>query len=99
MLSPRRGAQPAFAVRASLIPKISGSSSRARANRSNLRILLTPCCSAKERRASPWANVADVVEAPEPSIGGAEIQGGPRVILNVAEQYGADTVEVTKNLE
>ena len=45
------------------------------------------------------ANVADVVEAPEPPIGGAEIEGGPGVILNVAEQYAADTVEVTKKLE
>ncbi|WP_407175934.1 efflux RND transporter permease subunit [Bradyrhizobium sp. STM 3562] len=44
-------------------------------------------------------NVADVVEAPEPPIGGAEIQGGPGVILNVAEQYAADTLEVTKNVE
>ena len=45
------------------------------------------------------ANVADVVEAPEPPIGGAGIQGGPGVILNVAEQYGADTLVVTKKLE
>ena len=44
-------------------------------------------------------NVADVVDAPEPPIGGAEIQGGPGVILNVAEQYGADTLAVTKKLE
>jgi CzcA family heavy metal efflux pump len=45
------------------------------------------------------ANVADVVEAPEPPIGGAEIQGKPAVILNVAEQYAADTLAVTKQLE
>jgi len=44
-------------------------------------------------------NVADVVDAPEPPIGGAEIQGGPGVILNVAEQYGADTLEVTRQVE
>ena len=44
-------------------------------------------------------DVADVVDAPEPPIGGAEIQGGPGVILNVAEQYAADTIEVTKKLE
>jgi CzcA family heavy metal efflux pump len=44
-------------------------------------------------------NVADVIEAPEPPIGGASIQGKPGVILNVAEQYAADTVEVTKRLE
>lgn len=44
-------------------------------------------------------NVADVIEAPEPPIGGASIQGKPGVILNVAEQYGVDTVEVTKRVE
>jgi CzcA family heavy metal efflux pump len=44
-------------------------------------------------------NVADVVEAPEPPIGGAAIQGKPGVILNVSEQYGANTVEVTKAVE
>lgn len=44
-------------------------------------------------------DVASVVDAPEPPIGGAEIQGGPGVILNVAEQYAADTIEVTRKLE
>ena len=44
-------------------------------------------------------NVARVVEAPEPPIGGATIQGRPGVILNVAEQYGADTVAVTRKVE
>ncbi len=44
-------------------------------------------------------NVADVVEAPEPPIGGAGIQGDPGVILNVAEQYAADTLEVTRKVE
>ena len=44
-------------------------------------------------------NVADVVEAPEPRIGGAAIQGKPGVILNVSEQYGANTVEVTNAVE
>ncbi len=44
-------------------------------------------------------NVADVVEAPEPPIGGAAIQGRPGVILNVAEQYAADTLKVTENVE
>jgi CzcA family heavy metal efflux pump len=44
-------------------------------------------------------NVAKVVEAPEPPIGGATIQGRRGVILNVAEQYGADTVAVTKAVE
>ncbi len=36
-------------------------------------------------------NVADVVDAPEPPIGG--------VILNLAEQYAADTLQVTENVE
>ena len=45
------------------------------------------------------ANVADVVEAPEPPIGGAAVQGPPGVILNVAEQYAADTLKVTENVE
>jgi CzcA family heavy metal efflux pump len=45
------------------------------------------------------SNVADVVEAAEPPIGGGNIQGKPGVILNVAEQYAADTVDVTKRVE
>jgi len=44
-------------------------------------------------------NVADVVDAPEPPIGGAAIQGRPGVILNLAEQYAADTLQVTENVE
>ncbi len=44
-------------------------------------------------------NVARVIVAPEPPIGGATIQGELGVILNVAEQYGADTLEVTKKAE
>ncbi len=53
----------------------------------------------REAASVTLANVADVVEAPEPPIGGAGIQGGPGVILNVAEQYGADTLVVTNKLE
>ncbi len=45
------------------------------------------------------ANVARVLEAPEPPIGAAAIDGGRGVILNVSEQYGANTVEVTKAVE
>jgi len=44
-------------------------------------------------------NVADVVDAPEPPIGGAGIEGRPGVILNVAEQYAADTLKVTQKVE
>ena len=43
--------------------------------------------------------MADVVEAPEPAIGGAAIMGQTGVVLNVEEQYGANTVEVTKAVE
>jgi CzcA family heavy metal efflux pump len=45
------------------------------------------------------ASVADVVEASQPPIGGAAIQGKPGVIINVSAQFGANTVEVTKALE
>jgi CzcA family heavy metal efflux pump len=44
-------------------------------------------------------NVAEIIDAPEPPIGGAVIQGKLGVILNVAEQYGGNTVEVTRALE
>ncbi|HCL61386.1 MAG TPA: CusA/CzcA family heavy metal efflux RND transporter, partial [Rhizobiales bacterium] len=45
------------------------------------------------------ANVADVVEAPEPPIGGAAIDGVTGVQLVISEQYGTNTVEVTQRLE
>jgi Cu/Ag efflux pump CusA len=45
------------------------------------------------------ANVANVVEAPEPAIGAAAINGQPGVVLNVSEQYEANTVEVTRRVE
>ncbi len=44
-------------------------------------------------------NVADVVEAPVPAIGAAAIMGQPGVVLDISEQYGANTVEVTTRLE
>jgi CzcA family heavy metal efflux pump len=43
-------------------------------------------------------NVAEVVEAPEPPIGGAAIEGKPGVVLNLAEQYAADTLKVTQDV-
>lgn len=43
--------------------------------------------------------VADVVQAPEPPIGAAAIEGRPGVILDVSEQYGANTVEVTQAVQ
>ncbi len=44
-------------------------------------------------------DVANVVEAPEPPIGAAAIDGKPGVVMNVSEQYGANTVEVTRGVE
>jgi CzcA family heavy metal efflux pump len=44
-------------------------------------------------------NVADVVAAPEPAIGGAAIAGKPGVVLDVSEQYGTNTIEVTTAVE
>src|SRR5262249_47208998 len=38
-------------------------------------------------------------EAPEPAIGGAAIMGEPGVVINVDEQYGANTAEVTRGIE
>ncbi|HYM74876.1 MAG TPA: efflux RND transporter permease subunit [Candidatus Dormibacteraeota bacterium] len=44
-------------------------------------------------------DVAQVVEAPEPMVGAAAIQGTPGVILVVSSQYGANTLEVTQGAE
>ena len=44
-------------------------------------------------------DVATVTEAPEPPVGAGAIQGKPGVVLNIEEQYGADTVAVTKAVE
>jgi CzcA family heavy metal efflux pump len=44
-------------------------------------------------------NVADVIDAPEPAIGGAAIDSKLGVIINVSEQYGANTVTVTNAVE
>lgn len=44
-------------------------------------------------------NVADVVDAPEPPIGGATIMGRPGVVLMVSGQFGSNTVEVTRQVE
>src|SRR3984893_8372163 len=44
-------------------------------------------------------DVADVVDAPEPPIGGAAVMGKAGVILVVSGQYGANTVEVTQRVE
>ncbi len=44
-------------------------------------------------------DVAQVVEAPEPPISAASVMGKPGVVLNIWAQYGANTLEVTENLE
>lgn len=44
-------------------------------------------------------DVADVIQAPEPAIGAASIMGEPGVVINVTEQYGANTLDVTKGVE
>ena len=45
------------------------------------------------------ADVADVVAAPEPPIGAAQVDGRPGVILLVGAAYGANTLEVTAGVE
>jgi CzcA family heavy metal efflux pump len=44
-------------------------------------------------------DVADVIEAPEPTISGAAIMGVPGVVMNIDEQYGANTLDVTKGID
>src|SRR5216684_1512002 len=44
-------------------------------------------------------DVADIVEAPEPAVGGAAIMGQPGVVMNIDEQYGANTMDVTAGIE
>lgn len=44
-------------------------------------------------------DVAAVVEGAEPMFGDAHIMGGPGVLLALASQYGANTLEVTQVLE
>ena len=44
-------------------------------------------------------DVADVVNAPEPAIGGAAIQGKPGVVLLVSGQLGANTIDVSDRIE
>lgn len=44
-------------------------------------------------------DVANVVTAPEPPIGGALIDGRPGIMLMISQQYGANTREVTTRAE
>jgi CzcA family heavy metal efflux pump len=43
--------------------------------------------------------VADVINAPEPPIGGAAVMGKPGVVLLVSGQLGANTIDVTEGIE
>jgi CzcA family heavy metal efflux pump len=44
-------------------------------------------------------DVANVIEAPEPPIGAGSVNRQPAVVINVEEQYGANTLEVTQSVE
>ena len=44
-------------------------------------------------------DVADIVNAPEPAIGGAAVQGKAGVVLLVSGQLGANTIDVTDRIE
>jgi CzcA family heavy metal efflux pump len=44
-------------------------------------------------------DLANVVSAPAPRIGGASISGSPALILMISSQYGANTLEVTQALD
>ncbi|MBI4620787.1 MAG: efflux RND transporter permease subunit [Desulfobacterales bacterium] len=44
-------------------------------------------------------NVARVVNAPEPPAGAATIMGQPGIMLMISEQYGANTLQVTRNVK
>lgn len=45
------------------------------------------------------ADVSDVVEAPAPAFGDALIMGKPGIVLTVARQYGANTLQTTHAVE
>lgn len=44
-------------------------------------------------------DITDVVEAPEPPIGAAAVMGKPGIILMVSAQYGANTLQVTRQVD
>ena len=44
-------------------------------------------------------SIGRVVEAPQPPFGAAAIMGHPGVVMMVSAQYGANTLEVTRNVE
>ncbi|MDE1943462.1 MAG: efflux RND transporter permease subunit [Betaproteobacteria bacterium] len=44
-------------------------------------------------------DIADVVVAPEPPTGAATIGGRPSVVINISNQYGSNTLAVTRRLD
>ena len=44
-------------------------------------------------------DVARVADAAAPAVGAGAIDGRPGVVMNISEQYGANTIEVTKAVE
>lgn len=44
-------------------------------------------------------DVADVVQAPEPRSGAAMIDGRPGVVIDISNQYGSNTLAVTRQLD
>jgi CzcA family heavy metal efflux pump len=44
-------------------------------------------------------DIAKITEAPEPPVGAASVMGKPGIQLVVSEQYGANTLEVTRRVE
>ncbi len=44
-------------------------------------------------------DIAEVIEAPEPPIGASTVMGKPGVCLVISAQYGANTLEVSQNIE
>ena len=45
------------------------------------------------------SDVADVLRAPEPAVGAGAVDGVPAVVLNIVEQYGTNTLQVTRGIE
>ena len=50
-------------------------------------------------RSITLGNVATIIHAPEPPIGAAQIMGQPGIVMMVIGQYGANTLEVSRQME